>query len=41
MYTLNFKPKFLKMNVVAGLSKTEVTAEAEKMIKKSATVITE
>lgn len=35
------KPKFLKMNVVTGLSKTEVTAEAEKMIKKSATVITD
>ena len=35
------KPKFLKMNVVTGLSKTEVTDEAGKMIKKSANVITD
>jgi transposase-like protein len=35
------KPKFLKMNVVASLSKIDVTAEATKMISKSATVITD
>jgi transposase-like protein len=35
------KPKFLKMNVVTRLSKTEVTAEATKMVNKSATLITD
>ena len=35
------KPKFLKMNVITSLSKIEVTAEAAKMISKSATVITD
>jgi len=35
------KPKYLKMSVVTGLNKIEVTIEAEKMIKKSATIITD
>ncbi len=35
------KPGFLKMSVVTGLNKIEVTREAEKMIKKSATVMTD
>ena len=35
------KAGYLKMNVVSSLSKTEVTYEAQKMIKKSATVITD
>lgn len=35
------KPKFLKMNVVASLSKIDVTAEATKMIAKSASVVTD
>ena len=37
----NSKPKCLKMNVVTSLSKIEVTAEATKMVSKSATVITD
>ena len=37
----NRKPKFLKMNVVASLGKIDVTAEATKMISKSATVVTD
>ena len=32
----NSKPKYLKMNVVTGLNKAEVTHKAEQMIKKSA-----
>lgn len=35
------KPKYLKMSVVSALSKIEVTKEAEAMVKKSATVITD
>jgi DNA-directed RNA polymerase subunit RPC12/RpoP len=35
------KPKYLKMSVVSGLNKVEVSREAEKMIKKSATVLTD
>ena len=35
------KPKYLKMSVVTGLNKIEVTLEAEKMIKKSATIMTD
>lgn len=35
------KAGYLKMNVVSSLNKTEVTYEAQKMIKKSATVITD
>lgn len=35
------KLKFLKMNVVVSLRKTEVTTEASKMVSKSATVITD
>lgn len=37
----NTKAGYLKMSVVSSLNKTEVTLEAEKMIKKSATVITD
>lgn len=35
------KPKYLKMSVVTGLNKIEITREAGKMIKKSATVMTD
>lgn len=35
------KPKYLKMSVVTGLNKVEVTREAEKMVQKSATVFTD
>ena len=35
------KPKYLKMSVVTGLNKIEVTREAEKMAKKSATIMTD
>jgi ISXO2-like transposase domain len=34
-------PKYVKMNVVSGLNKTEVTYDATKMIQKSATTITD
>jgi hypothetical protein len=37
----NTKAGYLKMNMVTALNKTEVTYEAQKMIKKSATVITD
>jgi hypothetical protein len=37
----NTKAGYLKMNVVASLNKIEVTYEAQKMIKKSATVMTD
>ena len=37
----NSKAGYLKMNVVTSLNKIEVTYEAEKMIKKSATVMTD
>jgi len=35
------KPKYLKMHVVTGLNKIEVTREAEMMVKKSATIMTD
>lgn len=35
------KPGYLKMNVVAGLSKTDISYEAEKMVKETATVTTD
>jgi hypothetical protein len=35
------RPKYLKMSVVTGLNKLEVTREAEKMVQKSATVVTD
>lgn len=37
----NSKAGYLKMNVVSSLNKIEVTYEAEKMVKKSATVMTD
>jgi len=40
-YRPNTKAGYLKMNVVTSLNKAEVTYEAQKMIKKSATVITD
>jgi hypothetical protein len=40
-YRLTTKAGYLKMNVVTSLNKIEVTYEAQKMIKKSATVMTD